>query len=230
MLNRKNICIAMAIFSSILIILVMVLTSIELISFNKNFYRRQYERSDTARIIGITDDELLEVTDEFLLYLRDRREDLNIRWSKGESIFGEREIEHMKDVKLLFLYGFKLRNMASVFVVLLIVLMSIIYPKLWLKYLSFAFILTSMVVVILGILIAIGIAMDFDFIWDKFHHIFFNNDLWLLDPNTDVLIMMMPGDFFINIIKGFATIFFAGMGIMLILSFYMHKRYCQKTN
>lgn len=230
MLDRKNICAIMSTLSSILIVLTIMLTSIEIVSFDKNFYSRQYEKNNTAQLVGVTKDELLEITDELLLYLRDRREDLNVMYSRGGNVFGDREIDHMKDVKLLFLYGFKLRNIAFFLIVVSIVLMSIIYPKLWIKYLSFAFIWVSAVFLVLTILIGIGIVVDFDLVWDKFHHIFFNNDLWLLDPDTDVLIMMMPGIFFINLIKEFATTFLITIGAMLILSCYTYKKYSQKTN
>lgn len=42
--------------------------------------------------------------------------------------------------------------------------------------------------------------IDFDWAFVKFHEIFFNNDLWLLDPRTDRLIQLMPIQFFINFV------------------------------
>ena len=220
----------MSVAFSILLILSMLLTSIEIVSFNKNFYRRQYIKNNTADIIGIDENELLHITDEFFSYLKDRRQDLNIKWSHGDNIFGQREIDHMKDVKQLFSYGFKLRNMAFLTVVILTVILFAICPRIWLRYISLSFILVSAIVIILAIFVAIGIYKDFDLVWDKFHYIFFNNDLWLLDPDTDVLIMMMPGSFFIDMIKTIATIFFAGMSAVLAFSIYLYRSYRKKIN
>ena len=31
-----------------------------------------------------------------------------------------------------------------------------------------------------------------------FHHIFFNNDLWMLNPDTDLLINIVPEPFFMD--------------------------------
>jgi integral membrane protein (TIGR01906 family) len=45
---------------------------------------------------------------------------------------------------------------------------------------------------VLGVIMLI----DFSALFLKFHHLFFTNDLWLLDINTDVLIQMLPESFF----------------------------------
>ena len=48
--------------------------------------------------------------------------------------------------------------------------------------------------------IAVFCIIDFDSFWTYFHHVFFPmNDLWLLDPRTDILIMMVPGKFFFDL-------------------------------
>ena len=39
---------------------------------------------------------------------------------------------------------------------------------------------------------------DFDGLFTAFHHLVFNNDGWLLDPRTDMLIRLMPTDFFVS--------------------------------
>jgi len=49
-----------------------------------------------------------------------------------------------------------------------------------------------------GILAAV-IAIDFDRAFEMFHLIFFDNDLWILFPPRDRLVMMVPLQFFINI-------------------------------
>ena len=45
--------------------------------------------------------------------------------------------------------------------------------------------------------IGIGCAMDFDKAFELFHKIFFSNDLWLFDPDTDPVINILPQDFFL---------------------------------
>ena len=47
-----------------------------------------------------------------------------------------------------------------------------------------------------GGIIGIMMLVDFSTMFWKFHLLFFDNDLWLLDIDTDVLIQMFPEDFF----------------------------------
>ena len=44
---------------------------------------------------------------------------------------------------------------------------------------------------------AVWALIDFDGLFTTFHHLAFTNDLWLLDPRTDLLIRLMPEEFFI---------------------------------
>ena len=52
--------------------------------------------------------------------------------------------------------------------------------------------------VLLGLALALAIwgAVNFDGLFITFHKAFFRNDLWLLDPRQDLLIMLMPTRFF----------------------------------
>lgn len=46
--------------------------------------------------------------------------------------------------------------------------------------------------------IALWAAVDFDSLFIAFHHLLFTNDLWLLDPRTDLMIRLMPTGFFVD--------------------------------
>ena len=48
-------------------------------------------------------------------------------------------------------------------------------------------------------------AVDFNAAFIKFHEIFFDNDLWLLDLRTDVLIQMFPEEFFNEMAVAYLT-------------------------
>ena len=53
-------------------------------------------------------------------------------------------------------------------------------------------------------LLALFAALDFNTFWTNFHRVFFTNDLWLLDPRTDILIQMVPGQFFFDLVMRIA--------------------------
>lgn len=40
------------------------------------------------------------------------------------------------------------------------------------------------------------LAIDFDFMFEMFHKLLFNNDAWLFDPRTDPIITVLPQEFF----------------------------------
>lgn len=41
-------------------------------------------------------------------------------------------------------------------------------------------------------------AVDFDTAFTAMHHLLFSNDLWLMDPRTDLMIRMLPERFFVS--------------------------------
>ena len=70
--------------------------------------------------------------------------------------------------------------------------------------------------------VRIWIIIDFDSFWTFFHHIFFaGNDLWLLDLRKDVLIMIVPPEFFnhlvIMIVLSFVGLICASFGALYLL-------------
>ena len=58
--------------------------------------------------------------------------------------------------------------------------------------------LNSIFLIILPILLTIPFAINFDATFTAFHKLFFNNDYWLFDPNTDPIINLLPQDFFMH--------------------------------
>jgi D-alanyl-D-alanine carboxypeptidase len=62
------------------------------------------------------------------------------------------------------------------------------------------------------------VSTDFDHYWRIFHTIFFTNDLWLLDPSTDMLINIVPLEFFIALVERCALLFIGFILILLVPS------------
>ena len=135
----------------IFLVIVLFLTSIELVAFDLAFYKREYEKLNIAQSTGMSDEELIRVTEELLNYLRDERDDLVITAViDGESrpVFNEREIAHMVDVKDLFLGGVNLRIISAVcFAVSLLLLYLLAKKSLW-GYLAHSFLWVFGVVLI----------------------------------------------------------------------------------
>ena len=68
------------------------------------------------------------------------------------------------------------------------------------------------------------VASDFSRYFIVFHQIFFDNDLWILNPATDMLINIVPEPFFMDTALRIAVTFGCMVVAFLILCFFFWKR------
>lgn len=164
----------------------------------------------------MTMDDLLSVTDEMMAYLRGNREDLHVFTTMGgeyREFFNAREIAHMEDVRGLFLGGLWLRRIGLMFTLAFAALLYF-----WKRgrkdrsaYLARA--VPGSLCAGTGVFFAACLALaavistDFSRYFVVFHHIFFDNDLWILDPDTDMLINIVPEAFFMDTALRIAIVF-----------------------
>lgn len=57
---------------------------------------------------------------------------------------------------------------------------------------------SSVTAIILPLILALLLSMNFDRTFIVFHKLFFNNDYWLFDPATDPVITILPDTFFMH--------------------------------
>lgn len=213
---------------SIALILGLLIASIEMFAVNTGFYQSEYEKLGTAQSIGISGEDLARVTDKLIGYTTGAEHSLDIQAEiKGQmrEVFGEREKAHMVDVKALYLGARAVRIVSLALAVVLIAAAFIMAKRDALRVLCRSFLWVSAGFVAVVGAIALYAAIDFTAFWTSFHHVFFTNDLWLLDPKTEVLIQMVPEQFFSDlvarIIARFISIFLtlnlaAAVGLSLI--------------
>jgi len=221
---NANICrIVAAIFVSILLIFTLLLTSIEWVAFDIDFYEAQYDLLERPQAIGISKEDLLWVTSGLLDYMSGRREALDIRSViQGEEryVFNEREIAHMVDVRNLFAKTHLSRNVSLISVILIIAsLVAVFGGKIFLTLAKSYLAISIASLLVLGSLVLFAI-FDFTLFWDLFHRISFDNYLWLLDPRTDILIQMVPEQFFYNTVMAIIVRFVIGILLFAALSVY----------
>lgn len=73
--------------------------------------------------------------------------------------------------------------------------------------------------------VAVMAVVDFDSLFILFHKIAFTNDLWLLNPRTDLLIRLMPTGFFISYAAIIGCCWLLGMVGLLVLATICIKRF-----
>lgn len=212
MLMERISKIGIIIFVPILVLLL----SVELSTFNENYYRESFKKSNVESVSGKSLNELMDITDNLLDYLRDEADEEILKPN-----FNKREILHMMDVKVLFEYGYMLKDICFIISIVLIGYF-IINKKMELlgRTLFYGIFLWWALIILLFILSL----SDFNKYFTYFHLIFFNNDLWLLNPKTDLLIQMLPLDFFMNIFKNIVLLFLAILSIIQVLAYILMKK------
>lgn len=211
------------------LILSTIITVIDFWCFNYAFYKHEYESLNTASSIGMSKDDLNKTTDVLLSYIKDYDKTLDINVNiNGENrqVFNEREKAHMIDVRDLYQNAIKVRNFSLLIYAFSLVIL-IMNKGLNELYRGFKKALGTFVVMF-G-LIAFFCLIDFNSFWINFHHVFFpSNDLWLLDPRTDILIMMVPEKFFFDLCVLIIFSIFILMLIFFIIIKLLDKRVFNK--
>lgn len=210
------------------VVLGIILNCVNFFCFQKSFYQREYQKLDTAEQIGMSGADLQAATDALLDYLRGRREDLHVQATIGgqqREVFNQREILHMADVRTLYLWAMRIGNG-------LLILAAAFYLWAWIGGRDKAVVLGGYLqgnYILLGLIAALGIyaALDFNSFWTGFHKIFFTNDLWLLDPRTDLLIQMVPEQFFFDLVMRIVVSAAVIIAVLMVAAHLAKRR--QKT-
>ena len=166
-------------------------------SFNNPFYKDEYKKLGVAEYIGISEDDLNKTTDILLGYIKGDNDSLDIECKINgmtREVFNDREKAHMVDVKNLYDGLIIVRNVSFIIFVL-----SFIYiGKTKSLFIGYKYSLSLVGFIMTFILLFC--LMDFEGFWFAFHHLFFPfNDLYILDPRYDVLVMMLPERFFFDL-------------------------------
>ena len=170
------------IFISVTGVLFLILKYDYIYEYNLNFY-------PITERTSLEIEEIREINSMIQNYFFDESEFIEV------SIFNEKEIYHMKDVKdiinSLFLYG-KLSSILFVIITLLCV-------KRFSVKINSVFKTSSIIYSAILVLLALGFLISFNKLFIVFHEIAFSNDLWKLNINEDYLLMMYPENFFRDI-------------------------------
>ena len=74
------------------------------------------------------------------------------------------------------------------------------------------------------LLIILGMVINFNYTFTLFHKIFFRNDLWILDPRNDYLLIMFPERFFLEICIIILLLFTLINFLLLSVTWILRKR------
>ena len=181
---------------SLLIPLIFMASFAELL-YDRDFYYIQY--SNNEAYARVSPEIARQMTEELLLFLKGD--------GKLGPLFSERERLHLEDVRVLVRNGFIIFY-SLLFVIVL--LLSFLNPR------SMALVFFAAAI---GVIAASALAWLFQGHFSSaflgFHHVFFSNDLWLLDPAHDRLILLLPEPFFQEFVR---TVFIKSVRTALVFA------------
>lgn len=183
------------------LVLANVLLSVRANATNIKLYQNLWTELDVMEDTGMSIDDLTEAGKKLIDYFLGNSDSpqLTTRIHGFErELYNHREIQHLQDVKDLFVSGFTIEWLATAasFAIAILLITSGKHREA-----SIAIYASAILSVVLLVAFALPAASDFTGWWTKFHLLTFTNDLWLLDPKTDWLIKMFPEPFFFATVK-----------------------------
>ena len=208
-------------FFMVAVPLFLVTASVTWVFNSPGLYQNGFEKYDVSRITGISEADLLQVSNDIRSYFNSSQEPMKIRtriFGEEKDLFNAREITHMRDVKQL------VQGVYIVAAVTVVYLLGTIAIGVVLHRRRFAAILARRVLwsggLTLLLIVAIGLfaLVGFDTLFQKFHQLSFANDFWQLDRRTDFLVMLFPQDFWFDATIWVATRAVAGALLITAIS------------
>ncbi len=193
-------------------------------------YRSGFQKYDVSRTTGLAAAELDKAARGLMDYFNSDVEFIDVTVSRdGEefTLFNQREMDHLKDVKQLVRMDYMLLIGTGAYVG---VYAGIMLSR---RRRSLAGDLFSGGAVALGILLVMGVGSmvgNFQGMFVRFHEIAFTNDLWLLDPTKDYLIMLFPEPFWYDAVALMGGVVAGVSGALMGVGWWYTRRAERRDN
>lgn len=177
-------------------------------------YEYGFDKYNISHNTGLDQSELEKAATGLISYFNSGEEIISLTVTKDNNsfeIFNGREVAHLRDVKELIRLDY--RVLLGTLTYILGYAAIILFRR---KYRRLAWDMVGGSSLTLGLMLVLGVGMllNFEHLFRQFHLISFTNELWLLDPTKDYLIMLFPGGFWFDTAL-FCAIATAGMAIAL---------------
>lgn len=217
--------------ASVALLLLLFYISVKPLSMSKWFYLMNYKNYQADEATGYTIEQLSEITDVMLEYFQDKRDSMQVVID-GEEVYSEQAIDHMADVKVLFVGAQKLA-----WWVLGIFVLSVAYIVFFFKDLKKYLFKTVMVAsaVAIGCVLVAGVfaAVNFDEAFVFFHKIIFPNQQDFENaffPVEDFLINMLQEELFFNFAFAIIVTFVILTSIVATSLLIFQKKYIERIS
>jgi len=170
-------------------------------------YKNGFKKYNVSQVTGLSEAELDKAARGLISYFNSDEEYISLTVIKDDKpfeLFNQREVAHLKDVKGLIRLDYRLLLGTAIYVGAYAGICL-----LWRRRRQLAWGLVGGSSIALGMMLALGIGsmvLDFGQLFTQFHLFAFTNELWMLDPTKDYLIMLFPEGFWYDTAMLFAKI------------------------
>ena len=173
-------------------------------------YEYGFAKYQISQITGIDNEQLSMVASHLIDYFNAEVDTAQLTVIKaGEEfrIFNERELIHLQDVQNLIQLDYMVQWIVSA-VMIVCALVFIVWSNNRIRDICKSILWGTIATLGLMFFLILWSIFGFEKLFLLFHYLSFSNELWILDPAKDYLIMLFPGPFFYDVaIWGFIVVF-----------------------
>jgi integral membrane protein (TIGR01906 family) len=207
--------------------LVLITTNVRLVTLSRDTYDSGFAKYRASQRTGLSPDQLSQVANDFIAYFQAPPGILNpVITLRGERrlLFNDREVAHMEDVQKLMQLVFRVGQAAALFLLIFLAIFV-----LWQRDAGFVALgrlaLWGSGLTILLLVIVAGLSFfDFSELFTRVHELSFQNDLWILDPRTDYLLMLFPEGFWLDVTLRIAMLTAAEAAVIGAVGLFLSHR------
>ena len=214
-MHNKRIFYIISILLVINITILIYLTSLNTNAFNEKFYKKEFQKYRVYETFPGKD--IDEINSGLLSYLKDKKDSFNTE------LFNQREISHLKDVKLIFQKIAILYYSSTIIAFILLIILFYLDKKHFLKNLSKMFLWSGLFTVVFTLILLISILLGFDGVFSIFHKIFFPQGNYLF-ANTENIIKLYPTGLFYDIAKAIFIHILVYGNILIGMAILFHRK------
>ncbi len=205
-----------------------IVTAVNSSRFYVDRFEKYHVRESLARQgLVLSSEQMHDIAVDFIRYFNSNERFIELTvLQNGETVelFHEEEIIHFMDVKGLFVFNYRVFVISLVYL-LAYSLFTIFYRKgLYLPYFSSSMFYGGVFTLGLMLLLGIGVLLDFDGWFYRFHLISFSNEFWSASGN---MVRLFPQGFWIDAARYVVT-FTAAIAVLFTLAGMVYRRWEKK--
>lgn len=184
------------------------------LSGDKAWIKREYEKLDINDYTGMSTDEMCAVYLRMVDYMKGGTDELQTE----VTVFGEREISHMSDVRKLWFRVETAKYILFAFTAIAAALALYVYRRRAAAVLARCWLIGICVIAFIAAVLAVWAAVDFYSFWILFHAIFLDVPSAIFDPAESLMIRICVQQLFSDLILRIAAYTVSACAVISILA------------